>query len=71
MEQAMAKGVTHWSNGSFDKPGEAEAFRKNPDLALKEYYAVPRIREIFNLSGKVDGHRAASRRSGQGPRPLG
>lgn len=56
IEQVMAKGVTHWTPSSFEKDGNArtDAFRKNPLYATKEYYAVPRIREIFGLPGKVN-----------------
>jgi len=55
VEQVMAKGVTHWSRGSFEKPEtQMEAFKKkNPQFATREYEAVPRIREIFDLPPPV------------------
>jgi len=55
MEQAMKKGVTHWATNSLESNDHIDKFRKNPRTKYWEYYAVPRIREIFSLPEPVNG----------------
>jgi len=49
--QIMSKGVTHWTHNSVGDEGGDSAFFNNPTYAKKGYNGVPRIREIFGLSG--------------------
>jgi hypothetical protein len=51
MSLINSKGVTHWTRNSVGDEGGNDVFLADPYFAKKGYNGVPRIREIFGLSG--------------------